>query len=31
MMIGYVTVGTNDLQGNAPFYDAIAREMASGG
>jgi len=24
-MIGYVTLGTNDLQGNAPFYDAIAK------
>ncbi len=29
-MIGYVTLGTNDLQGNAPFYDAIAREMGVG-
>jgi hypothetical protein len=29
-MIGYVTLGTNDLQGNAPFYDAIAREMGTG-
>ncbi|NHK28318.1 VOC family protein [Parvularcula flava] len=26
-MIGYVTLGTNDLQKNAPFYDAIAAEM----
>lgn len=26
-MIGYVTLGTNDLQGNAPFYDALAKEM----
>ena len=26
-MIGYVTLGTNDLQGNAKFYDAIAKEM----
>ena len=23
-MIGYVTLGTNDLPGNAPFYDALA-------
>ena len=29
-MIGYVTLGTKDLQGNAPFYDAIAREMGVG-
>ena len=29
-MIGYVTLGTNDLQGNAPFYDAIAKEMGVG-
>ena len=29
-MIGYVTLGTNDLQGNAGFYDAIAREMGVG-
>ena len=29
-MIGYVTVGTNDLQKNASFYDAIAREMGVG-
>lgn len=29
-MIGYVTLGTNDLQKNAPFYDAIAREMGVG-
>jgi len=26
-MIGYVTLGTNDLQKNAAFYDAIAAEM----
>lgn len=26
-MIGYVTVGTNDLARAAPFYDAIAAEM----
>lgn len=29
-MIGYVTLGTNDLQKNAPFYDAIAAEMGYG-
>lgn len=29
-MIGYVTLGTNDLQKGAPFYDAIAREMGVG-
>lgn len=29
-MIGYVTLGTNDLQGNAGFYDAIAKEMSVG-
>lgn len=29
-MIGYVTLGTNDLQQNAPFYDAIAKEMGVG-
>lgn len=29
-MIGYVTLGTNDLQKNAPFYDAIAKEMGVG-
>ena len=29
-MIGYVTLGTNDLEGNAPFYDAIAKEMGVG-
>lgn len=29
-MIGYVTLGTNDLQGNASFYDAIAGEMGVG-
>ena len=29
-MIGYVTLGTNDLQGNASFYDAIAKEMGVG-
>ncbi|NRA31649.1 MAG: VOC family protein [Parvularculaceae bacterium] len=26
-MIGYVTVGTNDLERAAKFYDAIAKEM----
>ena len=29
-MIGYVTVGTNDLAGAARFYDAIAGEMGIG-
>ena len=29
-MLGYVTLGTNDLQKNAPFYDAIAKEMGFG-
>ena len=29
-MIGYVTLGSNDLQGNAPFYDALAKEMGFG-
>lgn len=29
-MIGYVTVGTNDLPRAAQFYDAIAAEMGSG-
>lgn len=29
-MIGYVTLGTNDLRGNAGFYDAIAKEMGVG-
>jgi catechol 2,3-dioxygenase-like lactoylglutathione lyase family enzyme len=29
-MIGYVTLGTNDLAGSAPFYDAIAAEMGVG-
>lgn len=29
-MIGYVTLGTNDVQKNAPFYDAIAKEMGVG-
>ena len=29
-MIGYVTVGTNDLARAAKFYDAIAGEMGTG-
>ncbi len=29
-MIGYVTVGTNDLARAARFYDAIAAEMGVG-
>lgn len=29
-MIGYVTVGTNDLARAAAFYDAIAAEMGTG-
>lgn len=29
-MIGYVTLGTNDLTGSAPFYDAIAAELGIG-
>lgn len=29
-MIGYVTLGTNDLQANAKFYDAIAKELGVG-
>lgn len=29
-MIGYVTLGTNDLQANASFYDALATEMGVG-
>ena len=29
-MIGYVTLGTNDLARGAPFYDAIAGEMGFG-
>ena len=28
-MIGYVTLGTNDLQRAAVFYDAIAKEMGT--
>ena len=30
-MIGYVTLGTNDLPRTAKFYDAIAAELAPGG
>ena len=29
-MIGYVTVGTSDLERAAKFYDAIAAEMGTG-
>ncbi len=29
-MIGYVTLGTNDLAGSVAFYDALAREMGFG-
>lgn len=29
-MIGYVTLGTNDLVRGAKFYDAIARELGTG-
>ena len=29
-MIGYVTLGTNDLARAAPFYDALAAEMGVG-
>jgi catechol 2,3-dioxygenase-like lactoylglutathione lyase family enzyme len=29
-MIGYVTLGTNDLQRGARFYDAIAAELGVG-
>jgi catechol 2,3-dioxygenase-like lactoylglutathione lyase family enzyme len=28
-MIGYVTLGTNDLERAAIFYDAIAAEMGT--
>jgi len=28
-MIGYVTLGTNDLAGHAPFYDALAKELGA--
>jgi catechol 2,3-dioxygenase-like lactoylglutathione lyase family enzyme len=29
-MIGYVTLGTNNLQKAAPFYDALAAELGVG-
>ncbi len=29
-MIGYVTLGTNDRERSASFYDAIARELGAG-
>ena len=29
-MIGYVTLGTNDLAKHAPFYDALAKTMGVG-
>jgi predicted lactoylglutathione lyase len=29
-MIGYVTLGTNDLKRAASFYDAIAKELGTG-
>ena len=29
-MIGYVTLGTNDLEKAAGFYDALAKEMNAG-
>lgn len=29
-MIGYVTLGTNDLERGAAFYDAIAKELGVG-
>ena len=29
-MLGYVTLGTNDLQRAAPFYDALAAELGVG-
>ena len=29
-MIGYVTLGTNDLERAAKFYDAIAKELGAG-
>lgn len=29
-MIGYVTLGTNDLERGARFYDAIAKELGVG-
>ena len=30
-MIGYVTLGTNDLQKNAPFYDHLLKELGGHG
>ena len=30
MMIGYVTLGTNDLAAGEPLYDAIAAKMGTG-
>lgn len=29
-MIGYVTLGTNDLERGAKFYDALAKELGTG-
>lgn len=29
-MLGYVTLGTNNLQRGAPFYDALAAELGVG-
>ena len=29
-LIGYVTLGTNDMQKAAKFYDALAKEMGTG-
>jgi predicted lactoylglutathione lyase len=29
-MINYVTLGTNDLERGAPFYDALAAELGTG-
>ena len=29
-MIGYVTLGTNDLEANAKFYDALCGEFGAG-
>jgi len=29
-MLGYVTLGTNDLARSAAFYDALAREIGAG-
>jgi predicted lactoylglutathione lyase len=30
LMLGYVTLGTNDLARSAAFYDALAKEMGAG-